>query len=79
MHRHGVSGEQEDGHSTAECPSLTLGVTLYEVMSWTELKVESQVKLKDIVVADVSSNEIIKLLGAGGGAIKEKKLSSINV
>ena len=43
-------------------------------MSWTELKVESQVNLKDNVVADVFSSEITKLLGAGGEAIKEKKL-----
>ena len=27
-HRHGVFGEQEDGHSTAECPSLIPGITL---------------------------------------------------
>ena len=29
--------------------------------------------MKDIVVADVFSSEITKLLGAGGGAIKENK------
>ena len=48
-------------------------------MSWTELKVESQVKLKDIVVAFVSSIEIIKLLGAGGEAIKENNVHAQNV